>query len=216
MAENTTIEQCLQELVTIKERRAQFDLRAVKLRARVQDALRKRIDRAMTSLRGVWYLQIHLNQFAGTLKVLVGRIDDYCRLGGYEDAAIHIILRDATWIRAEVGRYTIQRDATQGHTKEIGKFTTQLPSSRDIINLWASESMESDGVFDAGRLFRTDEEREQVAVILAKSRSILANSQDPCADWTQYVCENLLHRPDLAPAAIVVNHVKELSNGTDR
>ena len=45
MAENTTIEQCLQELVAIAERQKQLNSRYLKLSARIQDAFRKRIDR---------------------------------------------------------------------------------------------------------------------------------------------------------------------------
>lgn len=214
MAEKTTIEQCLQEIAAIEEQHKQLDVRAAKLRERVQAALRKRIDRAMTSLIGTMWLQSSYNTRDESSYTLFGRIDGYTQFI-CEDMrlrCIRLALINCVCVRSTLRSYSVTSYPIQTQDRTVRISADKVPAFQDIINRW-SEMRDVDGLFSVSTIMRTDEDRELCQVIAAKARSILANSERPGADWATYICTDVLYRPDLAPSDLVVKQIKELSNG---
>ncbi len=212
MAEKTTIEQCLQEIAAIEEQHKQLDVRAAKLRERVQDALRKRIDRAMTSLIGTWWLKSSYTVNDESTHTMFGRIDAYNQCVQNGVRCVRITLTQYLSITSTMRNYSITSYPVQTQGTLVHIVGGKLPAFQDIINLW-SDTKELNGIFSFSTIMRTDEDRELCQVIAAKARSILANSERPGADWATYICTDVLYRPDLAPSDLVVKQIKELSNG---
>lgn len=214
MAEKTTIEQCLQEIAAIEEQHKQLDVRAAKLRERVQAALRKRIDRAMTSLIGTMWLQSSYNTRDESSYTLFGRIDGYTQFI-CEDMrlrCIRLALTNCVCVRSTLKSYSVTSYPIQTQDRTVRISADKVPAFQDIINRW-SETRDVDGLFSVSTIMRTDEDCELCQVIAAKARSALAISEHPNRDWTRYVCVDILNRPDLVPADLVVKQIKELSNG---
>mgnify|MGYP000038984439 CR=1 FL=1 len=212
MAEKTTIEQCLQEIAAIEEQHKQLDVRAAKLRERVQDALRKRIDRAMTSLIGTRWLKSSYTVNDESTHTMFGRIDAYNQCVQNGVRCVRITLTQYLSITSTMRNYSITSYPVQTQGTLVHIIGGKLPAFQDIINLW-SDTKELNGIFSFSTIMRTDEDRELCQVIAAKARSVLANSEHPNRDWTRYVCVDILNRPDLVPSDLVVKQIKELPNG---
>jgi hypothetical protein len=212
MAENTTIEQCLQELVAIAEQQKQLNSRHLKLSARIQDAFRKRIDRVMTQMIGAWWIDVSYQLKYEKMEVTTGRISAYQQWAAADHRNVRILLSDYMGVQSNLKSYVIERESEVVRMRQVGPITTRLPSPQEIGDTWGC-TIEREGVFEFCSILRSEEDQEQVRLLAAKARSILANSERPGADWATYICTDVLYRPDLVPADLVVKQIKELSNG---
>lgn len=211
----TTIDACLKRLVELDTEKRELQSQRRALEQRIQDAYRKRVNRAMTSIQGTIWIGVSFFPSSMTMRVIWGKITKYTQEGSFPYKSVRIYLDDYYSVQASPHYFKLSRKHTDWVQKSLDVISTTLPTSQEIVQVWVHGVIEDNGTVSLCKVPQTEDDLAFSQKLLAMARLFFATDEQPGKSWINYICTDVLQRPDLCLSDLVVKHVQELPNADD-